>query len=85
MLPCQYSFSISELGLSKPLVAPCRLLLLLRDGTIYFFVMFAVTATITFTWIYATPSLMKVAIGPLIAVSGVSVSLNGRMSILRFG
>ncbi|KAG8990865.1 hypothetical protein FRB90_001589 [Tulasnella sp. 427] len=48
------------------------LLLLLRDGTTYFFAMFAVTCTTAFTWLFAPPSLMKISIAPLIAISSVS-------------
>lgn len=52
-----------------------RLTLLLRDGTIYFLVMFATSCSVTFTWLFASRSLIKVAIAPMIAVSSVSVRL----------
>ncbi|KAG8857666.1 hypothetical protein FRB96_005684 [Tulasnella sp. 330] len=48
------------------------LLLLLRDGSIYFLIMFTVTAVNAFIWALAPPSLMKCAISPLIAISSVS-------------
>lgn len=48
------------------------LMLLLRDGTTYFFAMFVVTCTTTFTWLFAPPSLMKISVAPLIAISSVS-------------